>query len=108
MIIILLLLFIPTLILGDSTGTVADLTPPTTYQILLDKVVTGSNEDKLAALSELLNDTDYYESMAGIKIDKETGQLLLNNKTYLKRVVRNKELGKNYISYIDYRKYEVK
>lgn len=90
MLIVILLLFLPTLLLGQTTQF---LITPTTFQILsdgFDKI--ENNEDKIIEINKELEKNP----------DVITGQSLTNIKTYLEVEVRHKKQGRNYFGYIHY------
>jgi len=94
----------------ESTGTVKiELVPPTTAQILASPTTAQiliknyiepvlMDKGKIIAIDLLLLDRDYYRSLCGVNIDKETGQILMNYKYMLKEEERNQELGRNYVA----------
>ena len=93
--IILILLFLPIIVLGDSTETVItpDLIPPTTFQLIMEDInQLSTNIDKIEEIGkELAKNPDII-----------TGQSLLNCKTYLEIEMKHEKQGRNYFGYIGY------
>lgn len=99
MIIILLLMFLPVLVLGNSTGTISGITSPTTAQIIIEEADSFIDfEDKLNEINRELAKNP----------DKITGQALTVYKTNIIVEERHRIQGRNYTGYIHYPIYEVK